>query len=1113
MVETSALADLLTLAEQQFKPLSEAERALLRAAETGREAICGPLRDLDAPLNDPRNANSWGPERAIRASLLKWLCVGGETPRLVHHLGISVFAARFDERLDLSFVTLSFPLSFKACWWPDGIALRNAVVPEFGLTKCLVGGVENAEVPALDASRVKIVGTVSLNDGFQAEGEVRLLQAEIGGLSCAGGEFKNALGPALNANGANISGAVHLRDGFRAKGEVQLLSAKIGGNLNCEGGSFKNPKGSALNAERAKIGGAALLRKNPRTSVETPSFEAEGEVRFFGAEIAVGLECTGSSFKNPEGFALNASGAKIGGAALLNRGFQAEGEVIFYGVQVGGNLSCEGGSFTNSAGPALNAEAAKIGGAVLLRRNPGAPAFEAGGEVRLFGAEIGRNLDCEGGSFKNSSGPALNAEAAKIGGAALLRKNPRASAETPLFEAEGEVRFFGAEIAANLECIGGSFKNPKGFALNTAGANIGGAALLDRGFHAEGEVIFYGAQVGGNLSCEGGSFTNSAGPALNAEAAKIGGAVLLRRNPGAPAFEAEGEVRLFGAEIGRNLDCEGGSFKNPKGFALNAEAARIGGAAFLRKNLRASALAPSFEAEGEVRFFGAEIAAALDCSGGTFKNPRGFALNANGVKIGGTAFLQNGFHAEGEVVLFGGQVGGRFSCEGGSFKSQIGPALNAEGAKIGGAALLRKNPKASVEAPSFEAEGEVRFFGAEIGRDLDCDSGAFKNPRGLALNVAAARIGGAALLRQNPFAGARAPAFEADGEVSFFGAEIGRNLECVGGSFKNSPACALNLEDATIRGSVLLGNDFRAHGWVQLRRTAIGGDFNIVGSKILDDTKMNLSGASCAVLIDVNENGDASESWPSDKKLMLDGFVYRRMSIPGRAEHRLKWLRQQLPTQVGHRRGGFRPQPYKHLAGVLRSQGQDAEAKAVLIGMAIDRRKWGGLGLPSRVWHWILWATIGNGYQPVRAGLSFFVLWLVGAIVFSVAFDVGAMAPSEKKARDEFLRDQPGLKNYEPFIPILYAIDSSLPIINFGQKDKWQPFFATNLSEAAKPDTQSRSPTAACGPGHTSECVKEPSASNWLIPWLNWFRAIYIALGWILTTMFVAGVSGLVARD
>jgi hypothetical protein len=220
-----------------------------------------------------------------------------------------------------------------------------------------------------------------------------------------------------------------------------------------------------------------------------------------------------------------------------------------------------------------------------------------------------------------------------------------------------------------------------------------------------------------------------------------------------------------------------------------------------------------------------------------------------------------------------------------------------------------------------------------------------------------------------------------------------------------------------------------------------------------------------------------------------------------------------LPAQEARRRGLFRPQPYKHLAGVLRLQGHDAEAKSVLIGMAIDRRKWGGLGLPSRVWQWILWAIIGNGYQPVRAGLSFFVLWLVGTIVFSAAYDVGAMAPTETKARDEFLRDQPGLKNYEPFIPILYAIDLSLPIINFGQKDKWQPFFATDLSAAARPNTQNKSPKSVCGPGLTSECVDNLSASTWLIPWLNWFRAMYIALGWILTTMFVAGVSGLVARD
>ena len=45
--------------------------------------------------------------------------------------------------------------------------------------------------------------------------------------------------------------------------------AKVEGALNCDGGKFKSAEGVALDAEGAKIGGAVSLQKN---------FESEGQV-------------------------------------------------------------------------------------------------------------------------------------------------------------------------------------------------------------------------------------------------------------------------------------------------------------------------------------------------------------------------------------------------------------------------------------------------------------------------------------------------------------------------------------------------------------------------------------------------------------------------------------------------------------------------------------------------------------------------------------------------------------------------------------------------------------------------------------------------------------------
>ena len=248
----------------------------------------------------------------------------------------------------------------------------------------------------------------------------------------------------------------------------------------------------------------------------------------------------------------------------------------------------------------------------------------------------------------------------------------------------------------------------------------------------------------------------------------------------------------------------------------------------------------------------------------------------------------------------------------------------------------------------------------------------------------------------------------------------------------------MSLAGATVRGNVVIANDRSAvtDGTPTFSLTLYGaridGALNMRGLRCASDTVVNLEDTSCNVLI------DAKEGWPSAGNLMLDGFVYRRLSDPLTPAIRLDWLRRELPSDEGERRGRFRPQPYRQLAGVLRAQGLDAEAKEVLIGMAQDRRRWANLGTLSRFWQLILWITIRNGHQPLRAGLRLLILWLVGFLAFGLGYQMQVMAPSERFAYDGFAQGAlPG--HYEPFCALVYSIDTSLPIIGFGQKDRWHP--------------------------------------------------------------------------
>jgi len=516
--------DLLKLAEKQKQfsppnePLSEAEKELLRAAPKGEFAWCGPSRRDDDPENDPSKAGQWGPERTLRAALLRWLCVDRQARELVDPKGLQVFAAKISGDLDLSFVAVPFPLGLGRCRLVEDADLQYVEIPALNLRGSWVRRL------AADGARVK--GGLFLRDGFYAEGEVRLLGAEIGGtLDCVDGAFKNPAktdvpgsGKALNADRMKVTGSVFLRDGFSAEGEVRLLGAEIGGGLDCERGTFKNPaktdvpgSGKALNADRIKVTGSVFLGDG---------FRSEGEVRLLGAEIGGDLNCVRGTFKNPaqkdvggSGKALSADGMKVTGSVVLSDGFQAEGEVRLLGAGIGGNFQCDRSTFKNPAqkdvegsGKALNAGRITVKGSVFLHHG-----FHAEGEVRFLGAKVEGAFNCAGGTFHNpaqkdvkGSGDALSADGIKVKRGVFLVDG---------FRAEGLVRFLGAQIGGGLSCVRGTIHNPSqedvlgsGKALGADGINVTGNVLLRDGFQAEGEVRLLSAEIGGDLDCCRGAF-------------------------------------------------------------------------------------------------------------------------------------------------------------------------------------------------------------------------------------------------------------------------------------------------------------------------------------------------------------------------------------------------------------------------------------------------------------------------------------------------------------------------------------------------------------------------------------------------------------------------------
>ena len=162
-------------------------------------------------------------------------------------------------------------------------------------------------------------------------------------------------------------------------------------------------------------------------------------------------------------------------------------------------------------------------------------------------------------------------------------------------------------------------------------------------------------------------------------------------------------------------------------------------------------------------------------------------------------------------------------------------------------------------------------------------------------------------------------------------------------------------------------------------------------------------------------------------------------------------------------------------------------------------------GVWSRLWHRLSGAVVGYGYRPSLA-----LVWLAGFLVlgaawFDAAYEDGAMVPNDTRVllsdgwtacetlrafgggreKDEtvtacWLRSGKGI-DYQRFQPLTYAADAFLPIVNLHQEPAWIP--------------------------------QPERATHWLTRQSRIFLWLYIAIGWALTALAVAGFTGLVKRD
>jgi hypothetical protein len=485
-----------------------------------------------------------------------------------------------------------------------------------------------------------------------------------------------------------------------------------------------------------------------------------------------------------------------------------------------------------------------------------------------------------------------------------------------------------------------------------------------------------------------------------------------------------------------------------------------------------------FCAMGEVRFIGAKVGGDVICNKGKFLNAKGMSLNCDRIKVKGGVVLGDGFKAEGEVCFSGATVGRGLDCEKGNFNNPKGSALNCGGIKVKGSVFLRDKVR---------AEGGVRFSGAIVGGNFECDDSEFSNPKETAIECSGVEVKGSVFLRDG---------FKAEGEVRFLGATVRNGFDCGNGKFINLDGMALNCDGIEVKGNVFLRNGFSAKGKVNLSGATIAGGLAWMNVESPEKTEMDLRLARAGTL------WDDEGSWPEKGKLFLDGFVYDEIyeKATKDAGNRLKWLGLQ---------GGYSPGPYEQLAKVLGEGGHEDAAKRVQVAKNEEKARQGDLTLPEKIWYKVLGPMIGYGYRPLRVLYKGPCgVWIIGSILFwmvlgSVLFEMGyyggseIMVPSSARAYEASaakvadadkcngdVRD-----GYPTFQFITYSVDAFVPVVDLHQNKYWIP----NANKGADIFTIGRYTIRTGG----------------LLLFYLW---LHIAAGWVLSTLFVVGLTGMVRK-
>ncbi|TVZ06486.1 hypothetical protein EAS64_03440 [Trebonia kvetii] len=456
--------------------LSEPERLLWQAFPRGAWID---LRTGDPAGDDPQGGSRWGPERVIRAEVIRALLLGAGEAEPGQVPAVRLRGARITGRLDLMGATVAHALVCDYCRFTEMIRLVDSSA---GTVR-----IHGSLLPGLNAARMRLSGILDLR-GSRIEGMIKLDHARVDGLCLSRAEIgADGTTAAVTASGLSVDGEFE-GVALRAEGPVLLENATVAGGVDLSEARITAPGQRALIMSRAVMG-----------RLDARGIAVAGETRMHNTRIGASMVLAGARLDNPGDVALSAGGLSVAGGVFLADNFAANGEIRLYGASLEANLTATGAALRNPGGVALTLDRATLG---VLRGED----LVAEGQVSLSGARVTSDVDLRGARLSgHGDQAALAADGASIDGMLYLQG----------LVADGEVRLRTIRVGQRILLMAARLANPGDTALRLSRALVG-ADVFCEGMTVTGGVRAPGATIGGELDFDGARICNGPGTALQA---------------------------------------------------------------------------------------------------------------------------------------------------------------------------------------------------------------------------------------------------------------------------------------------------------------------------------------------------------------------------------------------------------------------------------------------------------------------------------------------------------------------------------------------------------------------------------------------------------------------